>query len=141
MQAATDHPGIMRRIIIRFAFLAIGRSGIGDIGMMTVCTTKACIVVLSIFLCSQMVPGAISDQDAEISQLIDALKGESAVAEWHASQRLMELGDAAVPVRAQLVSTPGRLAPRLVDGEVCLTASSQRERALHQNSVRTPGCS
>jgi hypothetical protein len=89
-----------------------------SIEMTTVCTTKACIVVLFIFLCSQMVPGAISERDAEISQLIDALKGESAVAEWHASRRLMELGDAAVPTVAQLVSTPGRLAPRLVAVEV-----------------------
>ena len=61
MQAATNHSGNMRHIIIRFAFLAIGRSGIGDIGMTTVCTTKAFTVVLSILLCSQMVYGAISD--------------------------------------------------------------------------------
>ena len=86
--------------------------------MTTVCTTKACIVVLSIFLCSHIVYGAISERDAEISQLIDALKGESAVAEWHASQKLMELDDAAVPAVAQLASTPGRLAPRLVAVEV-----------------------
>lgn len=89
-----------------------------SIEMATVCTTKACTVVLAILLCSQVVPGAISERDAEISQLIDALKGESAVAEWHASRRLMELGDAAVPAVAQLVSTPGRLAPRLVAVEV-----------------------
>lgn len=89
-----------------------------SIGMATVCTAKACIMVLSIFLCSQMVPGAISERDAEISQLTGALKGESAVAEWHASQRLMDLGDAAVPAVAQLVSAPGRLAPRLVAVEV-----------------------
>ena len=98
-----------------------------SIRMTIVYTMKIYTIALVVFfLCPQMVPGAISesldtgpaDSNVEISQLVEALGGESAIAEWYASQSLMRLGDAAVPTLAQLVSASGRLAPRLIAVEV-----------------------
>ena len=95
--------------------------------MTIICTLKAYVIALVVFfLCPQMIPGAISealntggaDSNVEVSQLVEALGGDSAMAEWNASRRLIELGDVAVPAVAQLASASGRLAPRLIAVEV-----------------------
>ncbi len=56
--------------------------------------------------------------DGEIFQLIKALSGDNAVAEWKASRKLVELGDVAVPAVAELAGSPVHLAPRLLAVEV-----------------------
>jgi len=59
-----------------------------------------------------------ADFNEEVSQLIEALRGDNAIAEWKASRKLVELGDVAVPAVGQLAGSPGPLAPRLVAVEL-----------------------
>ena len=84
------------------------------------------VPILIISFCFQIIPGAVSrSSDAvvvnwneKLSQLVNALSGDSAVAEWNASQKLIELRDVAVPAVAQIVTTQERLAPRLIAVEM-----------------------
>jgi hypothetical protein len=55
-----------------------------------------------------------ADADPQVQDLIRALCGPDAAAEWAASRKLLDLGDGAVPALAQLAGSPGPLAPRLI---------------------------
>lgn len=56
--------------------------------------------------------------DAQIPAFINALSGPDAVAEASATQKLLQLGDNAVPALAKLAGDPGPLAPRLIAVEL-----------------------
>jgi len=55
-----------------------------------------------------------ADADPQVQELIQALCGPDAAAEWAASRKLLDLGDGVVMALAQLAGSPGPLPSRLV---------------------------
>jgi len=54
-----------------------------------------------------------AEATSELAQRIDDLRGPNALAEWHASRKLVAAGDKAVDLLAALASAEGPIAPRL----------------------------
>ena len=67
------------------------------------------------FLCAEDVPPASGGAAPE---LVRALSGPDAAAEWQASRKLVAMGGAAVPALNEVVGTAGPLQPRLVAAEL-----------------------
>lgn len=59
-----------------------------------------------------------ADANVEVSQLVKALSGDNALAEWKASKKLAELGDVAVPPLAELAGSQEPLVPRSLAVEI-----------------------